>query len=411
MADDDFRAHLFPVDDPRISAFRGLSYREYAEAVKSDPFAGPMIVDWATRYPVPYRGVSHDGNITSQPLAELRAGEAAPNAAMVAAAELLLAGLSARQRADIGYPLRASQWRSWANPEFLQHDTGLRLEDLDQVSRHRALELVRASLSEQGFESVKTLMWVNGYLGETIDLANVMNDASYNVAIYGTPSTSEPWGWQLFGHHLALNCVVDGERMTVSPAFLGAEPSLILESPIGPVDVFGARIAHARALMAGLTPAEQAEVLSYPEMVDPAMPLGRLHPGDERHLGGCFQDNRIVPFEGILVGDLDEPTRAEVSAVAAAFLDHLPAGVAAARLREIESRYDETWFSWIGGWGAEDAFYFRIQSPVVMLELDHHCGVFLSNRTPAQFHVHTGIRTPNGGDYGGLLRAPEAGAS
>ena len=80
-------------------------------------------------------------------------------------------------------------------------------------------------------------------------------------------------------------------------------------------------------------------------------------------------------------------------------------------MREIESRYDDTWFSWIGGWGEGDPFYFRIQSPVVLLELDHHCGVFLNNRTPAQFHVHTGIRTPNGGDYGGLLRTDQSGGT
>ena len=305
MVDDDFRAYLFPVDDPRISGFRGLSYREYAEKVKSDPFAGPMIVDWATRYPQPYSGVSADGTITVQPLVELLPGEAAPTAAMVDAAERLLAGLSARQRDAIRYPVRAQEWRSWANPEFLQHDTGLRLEDLDRVSRQRVLDLLRASLSEQGFATAQTLMWINAYLGDTIDLANVMNEHSYNVAIYGEPSTTEPWGWQLFGHHLALNCVVDGERMTLSPAFLGAEPSLIRESPIGPVDVFGERIAHARSLMAGLTADEQRTVLSYAEMVDPAMPTGRLHPADSawaqqtlRSTGDVKQSNLIRQPDG-----------------------------------------------------------------------------------------------------------------
>ncbi|MCU1445365.1 MAG: hypothetical protein JWP54_1023 [Cryobacterium sp.] len=64
MVATDFREHLFPEDDPRISGFRGLSYREYAEVVKSDPFAGPMILDWATKYPEPYRGISTDGVIT-----------------------------------------------------------------------------------------------------------------------------------------------------------------------------------------------------------------------------------------------------------------------------------------------------------------------------------------------------------
>lgn len=403
MVTNDFRDHLFPADDPRIGGFRGLSYREYAEVVKSDPFAGPMIIDWATKYPEPYRGISTDGTVVAQPTVDLAPGDGAPTAAMVAAAEHLLAALSGAERAALTYPLRAPEWRTWANPEFLQHDTGLRLEDLDPESRDRALGLVQASLSEVGYERVRTLMWINGYLGELIGLPAIMNEGSYNLAIYGAPSTTQPWGWQLFGHHLGLNCIVDGDRMVVSPVFLGAEPSTILESPVGPVDVFRDRIDRARALMTGLAPAQQQDAQIYADMVDPAMPPERLHPGDERHLGGCFQDNRVIPLEGIRVTELSPAGQEQVDDLVAAFLDHLPAGVLASKLSEVTARYDETWFSWIGGWAEDDPFYFRIQSPVILLELDHHCGVFLNNRTPAEFHVHTGVRTPNGGDYGGLL--------
>src|SRR3712207_7560878 len=39
---------------------------------------------------------------------------------------------------------------------------------------------------------------------------------------------------------------------------------------------------------------------------DPAMPPGRVHPGDERHLAGAFQDNRVIPVEGVRVAELSE---------------------------------------------------------------------------------------------------------
>jgi len=45
-------------------------------------------------------------------------------------------------------------------------------------------------------------------------------------------------------------------------------------------------------------------------------------------------------------------------------------------------------------------FYYKIHSPVVMLEFDHHSGVFLTNDEPRKCHVHTIARTPNGNDYG-----------
>jgi hypothetical protein len=37
---------------------------------------------------------------------------------------------------------------------------------------------------------------------------------------------------------------------------------------------------------------------------------------------------------------------------------------------------------------------------VLIVEFDHHAGVFLGNAEPERFHVHTLVRTPNGNDYG-----------
>jgi hypothetical protein len=135
-------------------------------------------------------------------------------------------------------------------------------------------------------------------------------------------------------------------------------------------------------------------------MVDPAMPPGRVHPGDERHLAGAFQDNRVIPSEGIRVADMPEPAQDLVMAIVERFLALLPAGPRAARLREVRAHLDETWFSWIGGWKPGDVFYYRVQSAVIIAELDHHCGVFLDYDTPQPFHVHTVLRTPHGNDYG-----------
>ena len=46
---------------------------------------------------------------------------------------------------------------------------------------------------------------------------------------------------------------------------------------------------------------------------------------------------------------------------------------------------------------------YRIQSPVLIIEFDHHAGVFLGNAEPQKFHIHTLVRTPNGNDYGMAL--------
>ncbi|WP_261620386.1 DUF3500 domain-containing protein [Pseudarthrobacter equi] len=74
------------------------------------------------------------------------------------------------------------------------------------------------------------------------------------------------------------------------------------------------------------------------------------------------------------------------------FIEYLPEGRAVARRREISAHYQDTWFSWIGGYSEDEPFYDCIQSPVVILELNHHCGVFLSNNEPKKFHIDTLVR-------------------
>ena len=262
------------------------------------------------------------------------------------------------------------------------------------------MALVRASLSPEGYELAHNMMLINGFLGQVVGLESLLNEFSYNIALYGTPDLQAPWGWQLYGHHCALNCLVVQGRMVLSPVFLGAEPNEIDEGPHAGRPSLTERIELGTALMAALPDDLRRAAIVYEQMVDPAMPPGRVHPGDERHLAGAFQDNRVIPHEGVRVSDMPGPAQDLVLAIAEEFVRLLPDGPRAARLREIRERLPETWFSWIGGHQPGDVFYYRVQSPVIIAELDHHCGVFLDNRNPQPFHIHTVLRTPHGNDYG-----------
>ena len=94
-----------------------------------------------------------------------------------------------------------------------------------------------------------------------------------------------------------------------------------------------------------------------------------------------------------------------VSAVLNEYFLFLPEQARQMRLKQAQDWYHETYFCWIGDYRSEDSvFYYRIQSPVIIVEFDHHSGVFLTNAEPKRFHTHTLLRTPNGGDYGMVLR-------
>ncbi|UOR01142.1 DUF3500 domain-containing protein [Leucobacter allii] len=405
-----FREHLYPPEHPRIAELRGLDAYAYVPHARHDAFTGTLIEGWKLLSADPYVGTTSDGRLIPGlfPLQEPEDADAAPVAAMVAAAERLLDGLDAAQRARIVYPVDSIEWRHWANPEFLQFDTGLRLEFQPAAVRERFLALVEASLSPRGAADVRTMMRINGFLGEVVGLPGIMNEFSYNASIFGTPSLTEPWGWQLFGHHCAVNCLVVGGQLVVSPVFLGAEPNEIDAGPHAGTVAFVERIALGRRVLDALSDAQRAVAITAPSLTD--LPPGRIHPGDERHLAGAFQDNRVIPYEGVRVAELDPSAQERVWELVADFVSILPDGPARLRMREIRAQLADTWFSWIGGSGPDDPYYCRVQSPVVIVEIDHHCGVFLTNDTPQPFHIHTVMRTPNGNDYGHALvrqaRAP-----
>lgn len=398
-----FRRYLFPAGHPRIAALAGLDAYAYREVARHDDFTGGLIEGWTPLYLNEFRGVTEAGTLREGlfPLAPARPGEEAPAADMVAAAEALVALVDEPARERLCFAVDAVEWQTWANPEFMQFDTGLRLDYQPAEVREAALELVRTSLSEEGYEIVRRMMLINGFLGDVVGLPLILNDFSYNIAIYGTPDERAPWGWQLYGHHAAVNCLVVEGRMITSPVFLGAEPDQIDQGPhAAEVSPFAPRIGPALELMSLLSEDQRRRAVVFEHMVDPAMPPGRVHPGDERHLAGAFQDNRVIPFEGIPATEMPADAQELLLGLVAEFCALLPPGPRAARMREVEAHIDETWFSWIGGHQPGDVFYYRIQSPVIAAELDHHCGVFLDYDEPKPFHIHTVLRTPHGNDYG-----------
>jgi hypothetical protein len=83
----------------------------------------------------------------------------------------------------------------------------------------------------------------------------------------------------------------------------------------------------------------------------------------------------------------------------------MEAGHAAVKLAEVREHLAATYFAWMGDPTAEDVFYYRIHSPVLLVEFDHLPGIALDNDQPSRNHIHTVVRTPNGNDYGkDLLR-------
>jgi len=318
--------------------------------------------------------------------------------------------ISTKEKEKLTYPLDSREWRAWSNPEFLLRPFGLRLEEVDQDVALSILDVLKATFSPQGYEKAISAMRINHFLGELCQVPKIMNKYSYNFLLFGQPSETEPWGWSLYGHHLCLNVFLIGPQIVISPTFTGAEPNIIDEGEFAGTEILHTEGNLGLELMQSLPQPTKDKAQIFKDMYDPTMnPTGdltkdRWNRDDQRHLCGAFRDNRIVPYEGVVVSDFSAEQQQLILDIAEQFLLYLPESARQIRKDAIRSHFDNTYFSWIGGYGDKDPYYFRIQSPVIILEFDHHSGVFLTNGEPAKFHTHTLVRTPNGGDYGYAFR-------
>lgn len=390
----DYTAYIDPDAVPRLTKEQcRLTFDEYP------PFLDQLLGMWGPLSRQPFRGITTDG----VPVRGLFGTQpnGAPVAAAAATATRWLDALSPEIRSQVRQPVDSDLWRHWQNTPLILRSPQLELLQLPLPLRELGMEVIRASLSREGYERTREVMANNLFLGRLIDMTEVLNDWAFTLTIFGQPSTSEPWGWQLFGHHLAVNCLFIGEHMTLSPIFMGLEPDN--DHGLKHRRMFEPHEQAALAFFRSLEGGARARAVLYDSMLPADQPEGRYHPDDGRQVGGAFQDNRIVPFEGLPVATLDAGQRRLLLNLAELFIANMPEGPAEARMREIERYLSETHFAWIGKADDVNPFYFRIHSPVVLLEFDHHSGIFLANENPTRFHVHTIVRTPNGGDYGADL--------
>lgn len=285
-------------------------------------------------------------------------------------------------------------------------DAGLRVEDMSKSLREAVHSLLKASLSEEGYQKVWTAMVMNAFLGDLTQLKNVMNADSYHFCLFGEPSAEKPWGFNLFGHHLCLNVFTLSGEVAIGPFFIGAEPNIIDDGPNKGMEVLNKEEEAGLAFMKSLD-AEQQKKATLPGDINDidgsTMPCGRWNPADLRGLGGAHQDNRIVPFEGLCGKDMSPSQRKAILDIVSIFNDVLPSGPKELFMKRVEKHLDQTHFAWIGPVDDKTPFYFRVHSPIVMNEFDHHNGVWLANALPKKYHIHTIQRLPNRGDYGTAL--------
>jgi hypothetical protein len=345
----------------------------------------------ASNWEEPYRGVTTGRGVVPGLFALAQTGVSTQPVQKAAAA--FLASLNETQRRKTVFPVDDDEWRRWDNRHFATRQ-GIGFFEMSEKQRALALDLMRASLSAKGLKQTRDVMKLNGTLGELTGNFDEYSEWFYWITIMGEPSATAPWGWQLDGHHAIINYFVLGDQVVMTPVFMGSEP----------VRAEGGKFRGAVVLQA-----EQDKGLALMKALDATQQVAariRKDKSGEDLLSAAYKDNLVLDYAGIRAAQLTDAQKAQLLDVIAEYVDNMKEGHAKVRMSEVRKHLNDTWFGWIGSTDAEGVFYYRIQSPVILIEFDHQRPIALARSSiPTRNHIHTMVRTPNGNDYGkDLLR-------
>ncbi len=312
------------------------------------------------------------------------------------AAESFLSSLTQEQKQRTQFGIEDEEWRKWCNVDNGIYDRqGVSLKKMTEPQKKAAFHLMQVSLSAKGLQLSKDIMKTDQTLKELNNGDAAYDEELYFFTLMGTPSPTEPWGWQLDGHHLVINYFVLGDQVVMSPIFMGGEPIITTSGKYKGNTLFQDEQNLGLDFMQSLPQEIQTE----------ATLSTSKHKNDIK--AEASKDNVTFNYEGVPVSKLPEAQKVKLVYLIRQYINNIEEGHHQLKMEEIMAHWNSTYFAWVGETTADAVFYYRLHSPVVLIEFDHQAAVGVPNspKGPIRNHIHTILRTPNGNDYGkDLLR-------
>lgn len=297
---------------------------------------------------------------------------------------------------------------------YLWHNTpanddnrdGITYADLtdDQLTAFK--DILQLFLSTGGYQKVYEITELSeGWLNNV--QSNVWNPLFYSIDMFGDPETSGSWGFQLDGHHCAINFLVHGDNVSIVPAFLGGEPAADTWNGED-FDIFSDERDLALTLYNSLDATELATASS--TSTSHSLKVGPADMnGDPDPYIGTYDYSGFAT--GLKYSDMSTEAQANLILVMQEYVYNLTDNFADVWWTDIMENIDDTYFVWINDSGttptATSQFYYRIYNPYLWAEFNTEGSTGANASTIADYnHVHTITRIPNnpttdnGGDYG-----------
>ena len=109
-------------------------------------------------------------------------------------------------------------------------------------------------------------------------------------------------------------------------------------------------------------------------------------------VAGAGRDNVSIDHAGVRASLLDPAQKLALLEFINLFVGNLRDEHARIKLDQVQLHRNDTYFAWIGGNDANAVLYYRIQSPVILIEFDHQGPIGMRvdcRRVPTRQHIHT----------------------
>ena len=302
------------------------------------------------------------------------------------------AALSSELLAAASFPLGHKESYSWTNtpPSMGGNRGGIHFGRLSAEQLTLFYEVLDAFLSDDGYTKVSLITKdVETHLSKIRPGFWDPND--YHIALFGNPETDGSWGFQLDGHHLALNFLVHGDEVSIVPAFIGSEPATI-----NGIEVLEDERGNAFTLMNSLDASQKEKAIQAGRR--------RLQVGPGRSTDSFLNyDYSDFVGVGLKASEMNDVQKANLRNLIKTYVYNLETEFADIWMADIDAGLDDTYFVWIGGTTTDDPIYYRVFNPAVWIEFNNEGGVGGGRGGGGGNnldHIHSITRAPNGNDYG-----------
>jgi len=128
------------------------------------------------------------------------------------------------------HPAESPDKRDWMYWPAQRIGLPLKLMSTEQMKLTQ--ELLWSLVSDYGYAKLLNIMQLENILFWTTGPGYPRGLGDYVLVFFGEPSATEPWSWRFEGHHVSLSIAVTPDGVSLTPSFLGANPSNYQTSPL-----------------------------------------------------------------------------------------------------------------------------------------------------------------------------------